>query len=90
MEPQITRIISVGANSTLRVPVGRPKFFLTAKRVKSNAQMMQFTFGFQKLEKYVKANPKAYFDFDNLTEEETGLLEKCGFVEWERWVEEED
>lgn len=41
-----------------------------------HAQMVQFVFGFQKLEKYVKENPKAYFNADNLTEEETNLLEK--------------
>jgi prepilin-type N-terminal cleavage/methylation domain-containing protein len=68
---------------------GKPVLYHEDEKVR-HAQAMQFTFGFQKLEKYVKKNPKAYYDFDNITEEETGLLEKCGFVEWERWVEEEE
>jgi prepilin-type N-terminal cleavage/methylation domain-containing protein len=68
---------------------GKPVLYHDDDKVK-NAQLMQFTFGFQELENYVKRNPKTYFNPDDLTEEETELLEKCGFVEWEKWVVEED
>jgi len=68
---------------------GKPVLYYDDDNVK-NAQLMQFTFGFQKLENYVKRNPKTYFNPDDLTEEETQLLEKCGFIEWEKWEVKED
>jgi len=66
---------------------GKPVLYHDDEKVKA-AQLMQFAFGFQKLEKYVKQNPKTFFDPDALSEEEIKLLQKCGFVEWEPWVEE--
>jgi prepilin-type N-terminal cleavage/methylation domain-containing protein len=68
---------------------GKPVLYHKDEKVR-NAQMMQHTFGFQKLEAYVKNKSRAYANVDTITEEEVKLLEKCGFVEYKQWVEEEE
>jgi len=55
-----------------------------------NKQLIEYVFGFQKVQIYIKENPKAFATPDNLTEKECDLIRECGFIEWELWVVEEE
>lgn len=68
---------------------GEPFLYHDDKKVK-NSQMMQYTFGFQKLQNYVEGNNKAFGKPYDLTPEERDLLVKCGFVEYRAWVSENE